>query len=142
MESIPAPYSELYRVSGGKAAYYPNGGEFLKMNSNKRSLLEKETYRNYMLLMFRYGLREIWTDQHRLKLLVLYLLAALTFSIVRHCVQRAGYFRCSQPDRVHPLLPDPCVWRAGSAHHVGWDAIQGEKYPEQLAAHWAGQPCR
>ena len=35
-----------------------------------------------MLLMFRYGLREIWTDQHRLKLLVLYLLAALTFSIV------------------------------------------------------------
>ena len=36
-----------------------------------------------MLLMFRYGLREIWTDQHRLKLLVLYLLAALTFSIVR-----------------------------------------------------------
>ena len=55
----------------------------MKMNSNKRSLLEKETYRNYMLLMFRYGLREIWTDQHRLKLLVLYLLAALTFSIVR-----------------------------------------------------------
>ena len=46
----------------------------MKMNSNKRSLLEKETYRNYMLLMFRYGLREIWTDQHRLKLLVLYLL--------------------------------------------------------------------
>ena len=53
------------------------------MDSNKRSLLEKETYRNYMLLLFRNGLKEIWTDQYRLKLLVLYLLAALIFSIIR-----------------------------------------------------------
>ena len=35
------------------------------MDSNKRTLLEKETYRNYMLLMFRNGLKEIWTDQYR-----------------------------------------------------------------------------
>ena len=53
------------------------------MDSRKRNLLEKETYRNNMLLMFRNGLREIWTDQYQLKLLVLYLLAALIFSIVR-----------------------------------------------------------
>ena len=53
------------------------------MDSRKRNLLEKETYRNNMLLMFRNGLREIWTDQYRFKLLVLYLLVALIFSIVR-----------------------------------------------------------
>ena len=53
------------------------------MDNRKRNLLEQETQRRYLLLLFQTGLKETWTDQYRLKLLVLYLLAALIFSIVR-----------------------------------------------------------
>ena len=53
------------------------------MDNRKRNLLEQETQRKYMLLLFQTGLKEIWTDQYRLKVLVLYLLTALLFSIIR-----------------------------------------------------------
>lgn len=53
------------------------------MDNRKRNLLEQETQRRYLLLLFRTGLRTIWTDPHRLKLLVLYLLTALLLSILR-----------------------------------------------------------
>ena len=53
------------------------------MDNRKRNLLEQETQRKYLLFLFQTGLKEIWTDQYRLKVLVLYLLTALLFSIIR-----------------------------------------------------------
>lgn len=53
------------------------------MDNRKRNLLEQETQRRYLLLLFQTGLKEIWTDQYRLKILVLYLLTALLLSIIR-----------------------------------------------------------
>ena len=53
------------------------------MDNRKRNLLEQETQRRYLLLLFQTGLKEIWTDQYRLKVLVLYLLTVLLFSIIR-----------------------------------------------------------
>ena len=53
------------------------------MDNRKRNLLEQETQRKYLLLLFQTGLKEIWTDQYRLKVLVLYLLTALLLSIIR-----------------------------------------------------------
>lgn len=53
------------------------------MDNRKRNLLEQETQRKYLLLLFQTGLKEIWTDQYRLKILVLYLLTALLLSIIR-----------------------------------------------------------
>lgn len=37
------------------------------MDNRKRNLLEQETQRKYLLLLFQTGLKEIWTDQYRLK---------------------------------------------------------------------------
>ena len=115
----------------------------MKMNSNKRSLLEKETYRNYMLLMFRYGLREIWTDQHRLKLLVLYLLAALTFSIVRPWdIAYSGPDIFDAISRIAFSLCFPILVFGGLAVLIIWAGTPSKAKSIQNNLHWAGQPRR
>ncbi len=115
----------------------------MKMNSNKRSLLEKETYRNYMLLMFRYGLREIWTDQHRLKLLVLYLLAALTFSIVRPWdIAYSGPDIFDAASRIAFILCFPILVFGGLAVLIIWAGTPSKAKSIQNTLHWAGQPRR
>lgn len=53
------------------------------MDNRKRTLLEQETQRKYLMLLLQTGLQEIWTDSHRLKMLVGYLGAALLLSILR-----------------------------------------------------------
>lgn len=115
----------------------------MKMNSNKRSLLEKETYRNYMLLMFRYGLREIWIDQHRLKLLVLYLLAALTFSIVRPWdIAYSGPDIFDAASRIAFILCFPILVFGGLAVLIIWAGMPSKAKSIQNNLHWAGQPRR
>ena len=113
------------------------------MDNRKRNLLEQETQRKYLLLLFQTGLKEVWTDQYRLKVLVLYLLTVLLFSIIR-----PWDLAYSRPDifdavsRIAFSLCFPILVFGGLAVLIIWAGTPSKAKSIQNTLHWAGQPRR